>query len=530
MRPARGIVPAAAVGALASSCGVALTATSGWLIVAANARPVILTLMVAIVGVRTFGIGRPALRYAERILTHRAALDTLTRERARVYRTLIPLAPARLGKRGRGRLLSGVVHDLDDVVFAQVRFVVPMLGALVSGLLAVALAALAGGRFAAVVAALIAGWAGVAWLVWWTERRAVDQLLAARARVDAVAELLASRLIELRAIGAGPTMQARLSAAQDDLAVAVRRSVTGRAVGTGLTVALSGIATAVMGWLAASAAQAGTIGAPVAAKLTLLPVAIAEVAAGIPDAVRALAGAQEAEHRLTRLLRTEPAVADTFGPTPQADELVLDGVTASWDGHVPALSPVSLQASRGERIAVVGPNGSGKSTLLAVLTRALDPAGGSYAIDGAPAPAFGLDGSRGRFAVVDDEPHVFAGSVRANLVLARPDANDDQLRAALAAAGLGGWLRELPDGLDTLVGDGGRGLSGGQRTRLSIARAVLCERPVVVLDEPVAHLDGATANDVLQRLDLALRGRTVFVTSHQQRGVDWCDRTIATVC
>jgi len=213
-------------------------------------------------------------------------------------------------------------------------------------------------------------------------------------------------------------------------------------------------------------------------------------------------------------------------------ELELRGVSATWGhpGASPDLPAVDLLIPAGQHVVLTGANGGGKSTLLAVLARTLDPATGSYLIGGVDVRTAGLDAVRERFAIVDDEPHVFASTLRENLRLAAPDADDDALVAGLAAAGLAGWFAGLGEGptggLDTLLGVGGRGVSGGERARLALARAHVSGRPIVLLDEPVAHLDHATAVDVLASLRAAFTGRTVVMVSHRPDGVEGFDRVV----
>jgi ABC-type multidrug transport system fused ATPase/permease subunit len=209
--------------------------------------------------------------------------------------------------------------------------------------------------------------------------------------------------------------------------------------------------------------------------------------------------------------------------------IILRGVAASWNGERTHCGPVDLDLPAGCRVALTGPNGAGKSTLLAVLARHLDPASGSYTWDGVDVMDAPLDDVRGRIALVDDEPHVFATSLRHNLLVAAPSAGDADLRDALERAGLTGLLAELPDGLDTLVGANGRGLSGGERARLGIARALVSRRPVVLLDEPVAHLDSPTALAVLTDLMRAEEGdttRTILMVTHRPEGLPLFDRVV----
>jgi ATP-binding cassette subfamily C protein CydC/ATP-binding cassette subfamily C protein CydCD len=254
----------------------------------------------------------------------------------------------------------------------------------------------------------------------------------------------------------------------------------------------------------------------------------------------------------------EVAPADSPGP-----HLRLSGVSAAWlpepsrtgrihpraadpaatdttvtDPSATDLAPLDLDLPPGRRVAVVGANGSGKSTLVAVLARQLDPAGGRYTVDGRDIRDLSLADVRELFAILDDEPHVFATTLRENLRLAAgatstgdtaPDnaaPGDDALAEALRRAGLGAWLEGLPDGLDTRLGTGGRGISGGERARLGLARALLSGRPVLLLDEPVAHLDHATATAVLADLAASASNHTVVMVTHRPEGLEHFHKAI----
>ena len=522
LRPTPATIQGGLLGGAATASGIALTATSGWLVVRASEQPVILTLLTAIVAVRAFGIARPFFRYRERVVSHDAALDDLARRRTAVYAALVPLTPARLGRRSRSSVLGGVVDDLTDVVEAQVRVTVPVLSSAVAGLVAAALVAWFAPAVGLVVVGLLLAVAASCGLAWWFESRSRDELLGARAEVLKVSDLVARQAGELQAIGAEATALRWLRDAHETLRRAVRRQSRGRA----LVAALLLLATAVATVAAAFLVDPVATGAPVAALLVVVPVAVGDALAPLVDTMRALARAQGSGARLDALLDQEPAVADPASPRdpapPVGDGPVveLEHVAASWTGHDEQLTPTSLRLAPGDRTAVVGPNGSGKSTLLAVLARHLDPSRGRHSLDDVDVRELSVADVRRVVAVVDDETHVFSTSVAGNLRLARPDADDDALGDALGRAGLAPWLVGLPEGLDTRLGTGGRGLSGGERARLGIARALLADRPVVLLDEPTAHLDHATATAVLDDVLSATEGRSVVLVSHRPEALE----------
>ena len=227
LRPTRQTIIGALLGGAATASGIALTATSGWLIVRASEEPIILTLMVAIVAVRTFGIARPFFRYLERLVSHDAALDDLAVRRTSVYAALIPLTPARLGRRSRSRVLTGVVDDLTDVVEAQVRVTVPLLSSALAALVAVLLTAWFSPAIGLVLAGLMVAVAGTCWLAWVFESHSRDELLESRAEVLRISDLVARQAAELQAIGATATAAGWLDAAHDTLRRAVQRQSRG---------------------------------------------------------------------------------------------------------------------------------------------------------------------------------------------------------------------------------------------------------------------------------------------------------------
>jgi ATP-binding cassette subfamily C protein CydCD len=521
------LLGASVVGALASASGVALTATAGWLIVQASTRPAVLTLLVAVVGVRAFGLARPVLRYVERLWSHDAALRLLARRRVEVYDALVPLVPGRLGRR-RGDVLNAVVEDVDLVVDRELRVRMPLLQAALVGLLASLVAALLQPLAGAIVAAasvlgaaafLLARWAAAS-----AEHRLVDlRTTLSESVVDAV-----QAADELR-------MWQRASPVADDVAATSARmgevSVTASAwlaaaravvlVGTGAAVALVAAATA-------GPVASGVLTGPLMALLVLLPLALADVAVPCADAGIFAARTAAAADRLVRLTHLPPAVTDRPTRTePVGHAVVLDRVTSRWDERAPLVGPVTLDLAPGDRVALVGASGSGKSTLAAVLLRFLDPASGDVRLGTAPMVEVSPDDVRRRVGLVDDAPHVFATTVAENVRLARPAADDAEVEAALRQARLGPWLEALPAGLDTWIGAGHDGLSGGERARLGVARSLLADQPVLVLDEPTAHLDHANAVALADELLTGDRRRSVLWITHGTAGLDRVDRTLS---
>lgn len=515
-----GIPGAAVLGGLATASGIALTSTSGWLIVAASHRPQILTLLAAIVAVRAFGMARPVLRYAERLRSHDAALALLARERVRTYDALIPLTPARLGAGSRGQVLTSAVEDLEDDAYAQVRVVVPLLGAAIAGVLTVLASALWSYAAAGLLAVDLLAQAVVGWLVLHRETQAQQRWLAARAQVGRIATLTAGNADELAAIGAHDALGARLDAAHAELAAANRARARTRAVGLLGAGLVTGAVTAAMVAHAEKLVAAGLPGA-IGALLVLTPVALVDAVSPIPDAMGSWARSRAARERIARLTGRRPPLGAhgelTLSGRGEAPYVQLDDVTAGWADDAPTVvGPVSADLPAGARLALTGPNGSGKSTVLALLATHLDPAAGTVRWDGTDSRDLAVEATRAAVAMLDDEPHVFASTLRENLRLARPEATDADLIGALRRAGLGGWFEALPDGLDTRLGMAARGLSGGERARLGLARALLSDRPVLLLDEPVAHLDHATGVAVLADLLAGARAdQSIVMVSHR---------------
>ncbi|WP_432476169.1 thiol reductant ABC exporter subunit CydD [Nocardioides sp. GXQ0305] len=506
------------VGALASASGVALTATAGWLIVQAASQPAVLTLLVAVAAVRAFGVARPVLRYVERLWSHDAVLHQLAERRVRVYDALVPLVPARLGRR-RGDVLAAVVEDVDADLDAQLRVRMPLRCYALVAVAATAVSALllptAGVTVA--VMALVAGGGGYAVARLAAARPERESVRLRATLSDAVVESV-QVANELRVWQAdGPALE-RVAATGTDLGRARTRAGVGAGWGRALVLVAAGGAIAVAALLAAQALAVGEVTAPEAALLVLLPLALADVALPLADAGALSVRTATAAARLAALLGRRPAVSGAGAPCPAGSRVLLDATSARWVPDGPLTQPVTLQLGPGDRVGLVGPSGSGKSTVAALLMRYLAPASGRATFGGADLAGLAPDEVRRRVGLVDDAPYLFATTVVENVRLARPDATDDEVLDALERARLGEWVRSLPEGVHTWIGDGHDAVSGGERTRLGVARSLLARHPVLVLDEPVAHLDGPTARALAREVLLDPSDRAVLWIGHARAG------------
>jgi ATP-binding cassette subfamily C protein CydCD len=297
-------------------------------------------------------------------------------------------------------------------------------------------------------------------------------------------------------------------------------------LGRALSLLGCGVAVAAVALVVAPLVTGGGLAAPTAALLILVPLAMAEVVVSVADAALASTRARAAQDRIDALLAYAPAVMPAPRPLPLSGDTKIEvtAVTAGW-GRAPAFRDLTLEVPAEARIAVIGESGSGKSTLAALLLRFLDPSQGTLSLGGVGLRRLALDDVRRSVGLVDDDPHVFATTVAENVRLARPTADDGAVEAALRDAGLGAWLDDLTDGLDTRLGDGAGAVSGGERARLAVARSLLADQRVLVLDEPTAHLDHATA-ELLARHVLGQDGRSVVWITHEPVGLDLVDAVV----
>ncbi len=530
MRPERGrLAFAALLGFIAAASTVALMGTSGWLISRAAEMPPVLALSVAAVLVRAFALSRSFFRYVERIVGHDAAFRGLTGLRVAVYERLDVLAPVGLARFSRGDLLARLVADVDAAMDLPLRVVLPWAqAALVSVGTVVFMAWLIPGAGAVVGLALLAGLVAVPWVVARIAARAEARIAPMRGQVSGAVVADLDGCAELLAFGAVDASVAHVRTLDRELTAVARREAAGLGLGVGVSVLVQGAAVIGSLLVAIPAVTSGRLAPVWLAVAALVPLAAYDVIASLPNSALAYQRVRAAAGRLDDVLDARPPVEDPPRPRPlpeRAATLECRDLVARWDpSGPPTLRGVGFAVGPGERVAVVGPSGSGKSTLAAVLLAFLSYDDGVAELEGVPISELAGDDVRRRVCLLTQSAHVFDTTLRDNLRLGKPDADDGELVAILDRVRLGGWLASLPDGLGTELGPRGSTLSGGERQRLALARLLLADRPVVVLDEPTEHLDPLTADAVTADLLQATEGRATVYITHRLSGIERVDR------
>ncbi|MEV8338371.1 thiol reductant ABC exporter subunit CydC [Leucobacter sp. NPDC077196] len=531
-------LPGVLLGVLADASVVGLLGLSMWLIVRAGEQPPILHLTFAIVGVRALAIGRAAFRYAERLTSHDAALAQLAVLRSRTFASLVPRVPGALESHRRGEVLAAFVDDVDQLQDEALRVRQPLIvSGIVTGLSVMVVALISVPAALVLLGALVLG-GGLSVVLASRLSGAQDrELSAARAAVvDALLERFSASEV-LVAFDAVEMQRARIAAAEQRLATLQLR----RARSAGLTAAVLGCAAGAASLLAI-VVMLPTLGdglsAPLFAAAVVVPAAVFEVFAQIPAALSARRTVQASADRVADL--TEGALpSELVADTPEADEqmptereatrapvvgaplLEVRGLAARYPGAASdAISGVDFVLDAGETLVVRGASGAGKSTLALALVRFLESRG-EYRVRGLDARALPADAVREVVGLCEQRPYLFDSDLRQNLKFARDSvdrgtASDDDLWAVLDRVGLADWALER-GGLDARLGADGAWISGGQAQRIALARAILADFPVVVLDEPTAGVDRELADRlVLDLLGAVPDDRAVILITHTE--------------
>jgi len=531
-RPAAGrLALATLLGAGAMAAAIGLIATSAWLISRSAQRPQESAVAVAIVGVQFFALARGLCRYGERRVGHDAAFRVLADLRAAVYERLEGLAPLGLPAFHSGDLLARLIADVDSLQDLLLRVVPPFAIAAVVGAATVGLVwwMLPAAGLILLVALLIAATI-VPWLTGTLAARTEARQAAARGELTASVIDLIEGAPELAVNGACAEQLARALAADDEVTRLAAAGARTAGIGQGLVSLCSGLAMWGALVVGVAAVRDGRLDGVLLAGLALVPLVAFELVAGLPTATQTLQRVRRSAARVLEVMNTPPPVSDPAYPLPlpaPPHTVAVRALRCRYPGQRGwALDGVDLDLSPGRRVAVVGESGAGKSTLAGVLERFLGYEGGSVRLDGIELSDLEGDDCRRVVGLVGQDAHVFDSTLEENLRLARRTATADELLEALARVGLLEWTSRLPRGLATELGERGARMSGGQRQRLAIARALLADFPLLILDEPGEHLDTPTADAIVADLLALTRERSTLLITHRLAGLGEVDEVL----
>ncbi len=559
LRPFTGwMALAALLGFATIGSSIGLMATSAYIIAKAALHPSIAALQVAIAGVRFFGLARGVFRYLERYVSHQVTFRLLARLRVWFYAAVEPLAPARLLSYRSGDLFSRIIADIESLEHFYLRVLAPPLVAGLIFLLMGLFMAAFNLRLAAftLLFLLLAG-VGLPLLTYRLSRGWGRRLITVRADLNALVLDTVQGSADLLLAGQSRRQQDRVG----ELSRRLTHTQEHVAWVTGLHSAASGLlanwATLAILLVAIPLVNLGQLDGVYLAVLVLAAIASFEAVIPLPEALQHLESSLTAARRLFDLLDAQPAVpiVTTPSPTPlhfgltvknlsfryqetnRSPAVATDG-EKRWGDTPPAPRPaalkneaeilqnISFNLAPGRRVAIVGPSGAGKTSLVHLLLRFWDYQTGSIELGGHNLRRYRPDDVRQLISVVSQQTHLFNGTIRDNLLLARPQASQVEIVQAAQQAHLHHFIQTLPGGYDTWVGEQGVRLSGGERQRLAIARTLLRNAPLLLLDEPTAHLDPLIEAEVMQDIRTLMAGRTTLLITHRLIGLETMDEIL----
>ena len=521
-----GFALSAFLGVTALGSAIALGGTAAWLIARASQQPPVLYLTVAATSVRLFGVSRALARYLSRLASHKVALDGMDALRTNLYDRLCEEPASSLSSLRRGDLMTRAGADVDEVGNVVVKTLLPALVALVVGVGTVGVVTIISPPAGLVLAlALIVSGIVAPSLIARSVRLAETQGAAARTDIAATTLAVLEGATELSLAGTLLHARTGLDAAEAELAGAIGRSAKLSALARGLDVCAMGAA--VIGALLIGIPQttSGALAQVLLAVIVLVPLSSFEGAAELAPAAAQLVRSAQAAERICALLIDQDETPSHDIP---AGETVIEArdLAIGWPGGPTLATGISLTLRPGSSLAIVGASGIGKTTLLATLTGIIPPKSGQALINGVPAWGADRDQVASHITMTAEDAHIFATTIFENLRVARASLTRDEATALLARAGLDEWIATLPEGIDTAIGSGGTTVSGGERRRLLMARALAAPAPIMAIDEASEHLDAATADRLMDTLLASSPTRATLVVTHRLSALDQADHLL----
>ena len=514
------------LGVTALGAAIALGGTAAWLIARASQQPPVLYLTVAATSVRLFGVSRALGRYLSRLASHKVALTGMDNLRNNLYDELAAAPGKKLSTLRRGDLMTRAGADVDEVGNVVVKTLLPALVAAIVGVGTVGVITIISPAAGIILAlSLVVSGIIAPALIARSVRLAESQGADARTDIAATSLAILEGATELSMAGTLERARHSLDRAEGELSAALARSSRLSAFARGLDVCAMGVA--VIGALLIGIPQttSGALAQVLLAVIVLVPLSSFEGVAELTPAAAQLVRSAQAATRICSLLDEEaPAQPHDVpeGPTViEARDLAI-----GWPSGPTLVTGISLTLRPGSSLAIVGPSGIGKTTLLATLTGIIPPKSGSALINGVPAWGADRDQLTSRITMTAEDAHVFATTIYENLRVARASLTRDEASELLARAGLAQWVKSLPDGLDTVIGSGGTTVSGGERRRLLMARALAAPAPIMAVDEASEHLDAATADRLMETLLTRSPDRATLVVTHRLSALDQADQVI----
>lgn len=511
---------------------IGLLTLSGWFLSASAVAGVAgiysFNYMLPAAGVRGAAITRTAGRYFERLVSHDATFRVLQHLRVFTFSKLLPLSPAGLAHFRQGELLNRLVADVDTLDHLYLRVISPLIGALVVIIVVTFGLSFLDGQLALTLGAiLLATLIFLPPLFYYAGKPTGEALTVSRGQYRQQLTAWLQGHAELTIFGATKRYREQLDATECNWQDAQRRQSELTALSQAAMLLISGLAVVVMLWIAAAGVGADTAPGALIALFVFCALAAFEALAPVTGAFQHLGQVIASATRVTQITRQQPEVSFVTGEQAAITQVwvEIENVSFTYPNQSQSvLSHVSLTVTAGQHVAILGRTGCGKSTLLQLLTRAWDPRQGEIRLNGKPINELSEDTLRAATSVVPQRVHLFSATLRDNLLLAAPHAGDEELAAMLERVGLEKLLSD--SGLNCWLGEGGRPLSGGELRRLAIARALLQDAPLVLLDEPTEGLDAETERQILDLLAEATAGKTVLMVTHRLRGLAHFDSII----